>query len=453
MKDHVTEIPSHVLDFVRQRLGCRNDIPISIRSAKSAQQRVWILTLPPMESYSTCNDDWKDAFEHGSHRLVVRLWISAKGWWNLNHLLQQDGDREDLLEKAARSEITGYRLARQALTDEASLNGVWIPRVLYFSGDNKSHGKETLGYPWAVLEYVGEHSRLYVHSVLPVASLIDQMVKTRHEFGFDEPHPRWGRLPVEECLSYAQLVLRKIVVPLHLHYQKMSEPCHFDGLLCSNGNEGARGFRYMDMVRIYRQKLSAIENNIHMASATTTSDNKLQKSFRRLSGAIDRLEMEAIANGLASCSERGCTLPCVLCHMDLQPQNLLFCQTKTLDNVDKSNSNSRITIRSVLDWEEAAYADPRFELLLLCRKVVANQTQANHLWQFYQQATQRELGPIVPWLKLETVQSLTTLLLQACAGGGRSPWESKPELWSKVEREFQRLVRMGWIFCQLAEND
>lgn len=33
-------------------------------------------------------------------------------------------------------------------------------------------------------------------------------------------------------------------------------------------------------------------------------------------------------------------------------------------------------------------------------------------------------------------------------GGGRSPWETKPDLWGKIEREFSRLVHDGWSFCQ-----
>ena len=53
-------------------------------------------------------------------------------------------------------------------------------------------------------------------------------------------------------------------------------------------------------------------------------------------------------------------------------------------------------------------------------------------------------------LKLETVHSLCTLLLQAMdlLGGGRSPWETKPDLLGKDNRERRRLVqKMGWHFC------
>jgi len=87
--------------------------------------------------------------------------------------------------------------------------------------------------------------------------------------------------------------------------------------------------------------------------------------------------------------------------------------------------------------------DPRFELLLMCRKVLANHQQAQQLWDLYQEQTGIVLGELEPWLKLEAVHSLTTLLLQACAGGGRSPWEARAELWNKIQREFQRLVGSG----------
>jgi hypothetical protein len=130
--------------------------------------------------------------------------------------------------------------------------------------------------------------------------------------------------------------------------------------------------------------------------------------------------------------------------MDCQPQNLIF----VCDKEEQSHS-----ISSVLDWEEAAYADPRFELLLLCRKVCANPEQAKTLWNRYahhmSQTYHLSMGPMEPWLRLETVHSITTLLLQTMdmLDGGRNPWETKPDLWGKIEREFQRLAQSGWGFC------
>ena len=116
--------------------------------------------------------------------------------------------------------------------------------------------------------------------------------------------------------------------------------------------------------------------------------------------------------------------------------------------------------------KEACYADPRFELVLICRKVVANRDQADEIWQLYAEQVQLwkqefktqykkrvnwDIGSIEPWLKLECVHSLFTLVIQLLddVGGGRSPWETKTDILGKIEREKQRLVIMGWSFCNL----
>jgi hypothetical protein len=157
----------------------------------------------------------------------------------------------------------------------------------------------------------------------------------------------------------------------------------------------------------------------------------------------------------------------VLVHMDLQPQNLIFRRNARTDERaidDDTPDSDSATIFSVLDWEDTAWADPRFELLLLCRKVCANRQQAERIWSEYDTAmiiTEEEevessnsncrvhhhekqnvhsLGPIDPWLQLETVHSVTTILLQSMdlLNGGRNPWETKNDLWGKLQREFVR---------------
>ena len=131
-------------------------------------------------------------------------------------------------------------------------------------------------------------------------------------------------------------------------------------------------------------------------------------------------------------------LPGVLVHMDCQPQNFIF-----------GKSGDKTFICSVLDWEEAAFADPRFELLLLCRKVCANRKQADCIWKTYAKECQPLIGDIEPWLRLETIHSITSLTLQSLnlLGGGRNPWESHREILEKIEREFCRLVPLGKGFC------
>jgi hypothetical protein len=142
--------------------------------------------------------------------------------------------------------------------------------------------------------------------------------------------------------------------------------------------------------------------------------------------------------------------------MDCQPQNLLFAQpADTRPNADSNAVSSLPEIFTILDWEEAALADPRFELLLLCRKVCANRDQAQQVWKTYErELPQPQLGPLEPWLALETVHSITSLLLQTMdlLGGGRNPWETKPDLCGKIQREVQRLVvEYGWDFCNATE--
>jgi thiamine kinase-like enzyme len=131
-------------------------------------------------------------------------------------------------------------------------------------------------------------------------------------------------------------------------------------------------------------------------SSTNTEDAKLNRAVELLGKAIQQLHEEAKEFGLdcTSPSPLSSFLPPVLVHMDCQPQNLLFARAK-----DKR----RPLIVSVLDWEEAAFADPRFELLLICRKVCANRSQADQVWKTYrEELPQPNLGPIEPWLKLET---------------------------------------------------
>jgi aminoglycoside phosphotransferase (APT) family kinase protein len=93
--------------------------------------------------------------------------------------------------------------------------------------------------------------------------------------------------------------------------------------------------------------------------------------------------------------------------MDCQPQNMIFYR-----------SESETHVSSVLDWEEAAYADPRFELILLGRKVCANREQADIIWKTYEDECQT-LGDIEPWLRLETLHSIITLVLQGHESSSR----------------------------------
>lgn len=378
--------PNEVLRLVEDQLDFS---PITIENAPSAQQQVFILTFPP--SCNPKDSTWKQALHRGNYRLVVRVWRGTSRWWTLNR-----HDESELPSMAA-SEVAGYRLARRALASTR----IQIPTILEFQRNSN----------WAILEYVGKESKYFEQFPFD-SSWTDQMIKVRFEYGFQEPHPRWGRVPVSASTEYALAILRQVMIPIHRYF--MEERDHTDDNENLYGyREDGRGLVYGNMVKLLRTSYE------RMRTLNDGNDKRIRNSLSHLDQAIDRLEKYELD-----------LLPSVICHMDLQPQNLMFAQ-----------HTDGVKIATVLDWEEAAYADPRFDLLLLCRKVCANQEQARILWETYSNEMSLQLGPLDPWLDLETTHSITTLLLQSMdlLGGGRSPWETKPDLWGKMEREFARL--------------
>lgn len=322
------------------------------------------------------------------------------------------------------------------------------------------------------------------------------MVKIRHEFGFDEPHPRHGRVPIELSLTYAINILNSFILPMHSAFFLASNKSnnsstngndcwiHEDEeikkdlrstswhITCLKGHKNenditgtniaedtsTRPCRYQDMILVYDDAILKLEEKIQ--HTTNGSDAELTDAISTLRQCLTTLNDEAISRYgdsliLSECSNN---VPAVICHMDLQPQNMMLLKMRYAIN-DNLLSKSKIScfavpqVASVLDWEEACYADPRFELLLICRKVVANRKQADCIWDHYSKVMKQrfniDIGPLEPWLKLETIHSLLTLLMQSMnlLGGGRSPWEQKPDLKGKIEREFLRLAEMGWLFC------
>jgi hypothetical protein len=73
------------------------------------------------------------------------------------------------------------------------------------------------------------------------------MVKTRHEFGFDEPHPRWCRVPVQESLEYATRILEQVVIPLHKHSKSTILQKQ------TNNDDIPKAKTYESMVQLYRE--------------------------------------------------------------------------------------------------------------------------------------------------------------------------------------------------------
>jgi hypothetical protein len=511
-RDSRTSCPTEILEFLSTKVGAQAVQHVQIQELQSAQQQVLLLSLSNEHSCETEDPEWKQALEAGRNRLIVRIWKGASRWWNLHQqqpeqlqpssALAPEEEQElcavatadrvlPSVHRLARSEVAGYRVARLALhsstTDDSdeNSNSLRIPTVLAFSlelSDNNDDTDDavkkscastwsTTRYPWAVMEYVGAQSTLYDADsgrLLWDDSWTTGMTKIRDEFGFAEPHPRWGRVPVDKCLDYTMAVLRQVTLPLHRycnqHSAEQLQPA-MRGLagiqtpttpptttIASSSEEESgllRGYNYLDMVQLYETAHDRMKQVLRHSSSSLsmdTMDANLNRAVELLGKAIRQLHEEAVTLGLdltSSSSAPSPSLPPVLVHMDCQPQNLLFAQTK---------EKRWPLIVSVLDWEEAAFADPRFELLLICRKVCANRSQADQVWKAYrEELPQPNLGSIEPWLKLETVHSLTTLLLQSMdlLSGGRSPWETKPDLWGKIQREFSRLASGGWEFCNM----
>jgi Phosphotransferase enzyme family len=468
----IDTLPLHIACFL-QEIFSRDEDPTgdaaecaiiqSVQQVQSAQQRVWIVTVQKSDQYTRLQT-WSEALENGNHRLVVRQWRGASRWWNLHHPsavpavpassepecnVLESVERRVALNHIARQEVWGYKTARRVFKGGSTAQVIRIPHLLHFQplveSDTAKDGRNLaqtdelgpLQYPWAVLEYVGPESTTYSEDkdTQPNTDWINGMVRIRHEFGFDEPHPRWGRVPEDSCLGYAMTVLKQVILPIH-------------AFCCRNPlDDKACGqpIQFADMVDLYQSKLDTCLKRLVSLEAPLSgrayTGGPLESNVAKLEQAIRDLHERKNA---VPPTARG-----VLCHMDYQPQNLFFGKPRTLvhSGAPDTNAASSSWITSVLDWEEAAYADPRFDLLMLCRKVCASRSQAKHLWQTYRDEMSLVdtnwpddgMGSMDPWLTLETVHSITSMLLQATAGGGRNSWESQRDLWNKIDREFQRL--------------
>jgi len=458
-----------------------------------------------------------DALRSGNHKLILRKWKQGARWWNLNmnhadtssSSTANDNSNINNTLSMAKAEVAGYRLAKLAMSHHSQQHNnsnnnkkrktcAHVPDVLYFSHDENN----TEGAPWALFSYFGDctegldedgnkernidiniennstlkwdlknaisvaktsqsSSSLQHNHLVECKHYPSTMTKIRHEFGFDEPHPRHGRVPIDECSDYAHMILRDVVLPVQFSFFEWSSSSlslqpsvndvewkHSQSALAVD-SQTSKPFQYQDMIAVYRlaqQRLSAAKKN------ATVDDERMDALLQMMYECVSALKHEWDGHD----GRHPPPLTAVICHMDLQPQNLTFWHDR--NGNDNGNINVHVSrhcsVASVVDFEEAAYADPRFEVLLICRKVLANLEQAEGLWKSYSSSvklqTTWDVGPIEPWLRLETVHSLFTLLLQAnnLLGGGRNPWETKPDLWGKIDRERRRLVRMGWSFCR-----
>lgn len=322
-------IPPYIRDGLKRIVGLE---AISVQEAKSAQQSVLIVHFAQQDKPTQVSSSLWQVLRAGGNCLVVRIWKGGSRWWNLT--LAKN------VQALATAELEGYRWAHKALGDK-------IPQILYACTTISKQGES----PWAVFEYVGKQSKRFDGTEY----IYDQywtetMIKVRDEFGFAEPHPRWGRVPVDKSLQYAKRVLHQVTVPLHRYFfeHEGAIPPDHVGRLCGDllVDESGHGCTFMWMVRRYRKAFLTMQASLFNTDA---SDKKLSEVVAVLEKCVENLESEHVR-----------PLPCVLLHMDCQPQNLVF--AKTLSKEDPWY------ISSVLDWEDSAYGDPRFELLLLGRK-------------------------------------------------------------------------------------
>jgi len=360
---------------------------------KSAQHCVYLISVTSQDHHL------KEALKNGNDKLIIRIWKGGARWWNLNSTKCQ----HEATIYLAQAEVSGYRIAHCIFQD------IVIPQVLYFSHDCQVNEKNDC---WALFSYVGTHSIYFSNYNSVFAS---NMVKVRQEFGFLEPHPRHGRVHEDLSLEYAMNVLKGVIIPIHTYFANSNlDSMNNDLKFLSSETPWC----YNTMLEKYDKILSNLKPN----------NQKWNTIMNLCTKCLHKLKQEEITS-----------LPPVLCHLDLQPQNILFEGNETIPK-----------IKCVLDWEEAAYADPRFELLLLCRKVCCNDAQANAIWGYYQCCMEENLGRIEPWLNLETLHSVITLTLQGLDVGGRgSTWEKQCDLLGKIERELKRLVWRGWEFCEV----
>ena len=513
---------------------------VKVTALPSAQHEVYLVQLSPMNSESEkilytsssitlqsnknhpgstnvtdeftidnrMNDFVQDALRNGNYHVIVRIWIGTSRWWNCHHSAMAPGATPEPLQSLnyiSQREVYGYQLVEHIFSTSMNPSKLRLPRVLYYSNVT-----DTLCSPWAILEYVGPLSSMYLNnsnpggpSVILDTTFVDSMIPIRMEYGFNETHLRWGRLPLDRCIEYATHVLDSFIVPLHFYFfRRMYNSLHLEPFVnfFVPPNMKDISLSYGTMMHLYKAKYDDfIESNVRILCSPPAAPqiNRsqpthfmpfLSEASLKLKEAIDALIYEAETNQPIP------SLPPVLCHMDLQPQNLFFASSKpptassfSAAHVDHEKvsvvigsgvercppeaNRHLLHLVTVLDWEEAAYADPRFEILMLCRKVCANREQADVLWRVYSQRMELcskddrnhlpiELGRIEPWLKLEAVHSLTTLVLECVAGGGRGKRtvnDVRPvpflEVLGKMQREFQRLFKMGWSFCDTSQWD
>lgn len=490
-RDSKNQLPSHIVHSLKETHQL--DI-LSAHPCPSAQQRVWIVHVEPYhhhrqkklegadeEEEESTSALWRNCLLQGQNRIVIREWRGGCQWWDLH--------RNHSIQTLASAELRGYRWARKTTTmmmmkmsrgrqsstkknnknDDNEYGGsshaIVIPRILYSEIDpifpknfpqreEEEDSTSSNWYPWAILEYVGPQSLYFQNKnnrsddergKIFDRTWVEGMIPIRQEFGFDEPHPRWGRIPEYQALEYAMMILDQIIIPFHNVWKEMerfnptSDSSSIDWKDWETSIPATPTFTYETMVVRYQQAYQDVTKHWVRQQYHGTED-VMDKEMKHHFNKVLDLMKDAVENVLP-CVLRDNAIPTIipyrtLVHMDLQAQNIFFLK-------DSEHSLSSV-VHSLLDWEDAAIADPRFELLLMGRKVCANRDQAERIWNHYAERTQQHLGPLLPWLRLESIHSLLTMVLQSrnMLNGGRNPWESSKDIIEKMEREIDRWNEM-----------
>jgi hypothetical protein len=170
-----------------------------------------------------------------------------------------------------------------------------------------------------------------------------------------------------------------------------------------------RGYTYLDMVKLCRRhdRMQRVLRDSSSASSTNTEDAKLNPG-----GGITGKSHSTTTRKPRIWFWTASPSPCR--RSSRQSWYTWTANRKTSCLHRAKTNDNRSSYPSCLDWEELFCRSTVRGIV--CRKVCANRSQADKVWKAYrEELPQPNLGPIEPWLKLETVHSLTTLLY--CSNG------------------------------------
>lgn len=237
-------------------------------------------------------------------RLVLRVWRASSRFASLGVTRRSPDPKCRALHRLARepAAVAKIEVAGYRLA-RAAVPGLEIPEVLLF---REGEGGGPAFALFRFVEAPGPEPR---------------MVKARLEFGAEEEHLRHGRLPSAAVLPYCSDLIAAFLLPLaHRCWSEPPAP---------------------QIPRTTTPDLLAA----YAAASSLLSSRLLPSSPPPLRAAVPSLP--PLLSRLSSLLPDLPPLPPTLVHLDLQPQNLLF---------------GPAGIVGVLDFEEAAVADPRLEV-------------------------------------------------------------------------------------------